>query len=371
MSDRWLLTLLALALAACGETAPPPDVLVLDSTWRSMAGSEGELVDLRVSPAGRVAALDAVAPAVVVLSPDGLPTGWLGRAGEGPGELSPRSLLFLVLTDTSVLVPDLMQQRLTELSWQGEVLASRPLPAGGGYQVDWVRGDGGGLVFRALDPQGDVVLRASGAGVDTLHRFPPGDPRPNLLLPPVNLWALSGSRLAVARSDAWVVDMYDLSTGERVWRVARDVGPERLGPGARRHLAGVVEASVTREAGGQAPSPAQMDAILAQVTFPDVAPVLAGLMAAPSGDVWVREVRSVEEMDREALRVGSAEGYGGEVWSVLDGRGSSRRRVRLPPRFQPRDFYGPWLYGLWTDDLGVPRPARVRVPSSPRNRGSV
>lgn len=95
------------------------------------------------------------------------------------------------------------------------------------------------------------------------------------------------------------------------------------------------------------------------MSYPELAPALAGILAAPSGDIWVRRVQPVRSMGREALRVGSAEGYGGRDWDILDRDGFLRARVRLPERFTPRRFLEGWIYGILADDLGIERPARV------------
>lgn len=382
---RWGCAGAALSLLACGDgtrggtavledsagvglirlpAADPsePVTLSLDSTWRSLAGSEGELMDLRVRPDGRAVVLDGQSARVILLSPEGAPAAWIGRPGQGPGELEPRGLRTILVSDSSVLVPDLAQQRLSWFRWSGELASMEPFPGGGGYLVDWQWGSEGSLAYRSLDPRGDQVLQVSGAGVDTLHVFPSGDPRPNLLLPPVALWVLADEHLAVGTSHAWGVDVYDVPGGRHLWGVRRALEAEPVSRADRAHLTRVLEASMTRQTGGQRPSAEALDRTLAQVAFPEGAPLVAGLLFAPGGELWIRRAAPVSQMDHEALRVGSAEGYGGAVWDVVNPRGPTWHVVRLPSGFTPREFSGGYLYGLVLDRLGVRRPARVAAP---------
>jgi hypothetical protein len=338
--------------------------LALDSSWRSSAGSEGELVDVQAFSDGRLAVLDRASAAVVVLSPEGEPRGWIGRPGEGPGELSPGGLTQVLVTDSSVVVPDLFQQRTSEFSVSGTLLSVDPFPGGGGYAVDWRWGPAGGITYRVLRSDGDMILHMGSRTLDTLHVFPPDPAPPNRLLPSVPVWAISDRILAVATSDQWAVDVFEMPGHRHVLGIRRGGHPPRFTESDRTSLSAVLGASAARESGGREPTAAEMGALLGRVAFPDFAPVLAGLLLAPNGDLWVRRAMPVAEMGREALRVGSAAGYGGPEWEVFEDSGAQRARVRLPDGFSPRDFLGPFLYGLMPDRLGVPRPARVVTPWS-------
>ncbi len=95
----------------------PERVLALDTTWSARPALElGDLSDVDVTPNGGVLLLDRLAAQVIRLDAEGAVTARFGRAGAGPGEFDPRGLSVLVVTDSSVLVPDLFQQRVTELS---------------------------------------------------------------------------------------------------------------------------------------------------------------------------------------------------------------------------------------------------------------
>jgi len=348
-------------LQGTGASAPAVE-LSLDGTWKSQAGSEGELVDVQAFSDGRLAVLDHLSAAVSVLSADGAFQAWIGRPGEGPGELSPRGLRQVLVTDSSVLVPDLFQQRISEFLVSGELVSVRPFPGGGGYAVDWQWGQGGSLAYRLLQADGDLLLQAFSTSVDTLHAFPENEGQPNVLLPTVSLWALSERYLAVAESDTWAVDLFEIPSHRQVLGVRRDVDPPGFTTSDRTSLIGVLVASESREAGGRELSAAERDALLGMVAFPEVRPLLASLLLAPNGDIWVNSAKPVAEMGREALLVGSAKGYGGPDWDIFDNAGSLRTRVSLPDGFAPRDFMNNFLYGVVPDELGVPRVARVVIP---------
>jgi hypothetical protein len=66
-------------------------------------------------------------------------------------------------------------------------------------------------------------------------------------------------------------------------------------------------------------------------------------------------------MGLEALRIGSAAGYGGDRWDILNADGLLKAQVRLPTDFSPRQFGGSWLYGVLEDQGGNDTVARVRV----------
>lgn len=350
-------------LIRLGEGEDPALVpLALDPGWYSLAGAEGELADVQLFGDGRLAALDQMSSAVELLSPEGTQVGWIGRPGQGPGELSAQGLAGLLLTDSTILVPDLFQQRITEFRTSGEHLRTRPFPGGGGYAIDWRWGDGGSLAYRLVQPDGDVLLLSSPERLDTLYTFQAEAGHPNLLLPPVALWALREGRLAVATSDTWAVDVFQVAPWRHVWGVRRDVEAAPFTREDRDALTRVLESSVSAEQGGGELTTEERDALLAAVAFPERRPLLAGLLLAPNGDLWVQDSKAVGEMDREALLVGSAQGYGGAVWTVLEGDGAFRARVELPDGFAPRAFFGAFLYGLSEDHLGVRRVARVTVP---------
>jgi len=315
-------------------------VLAIDSSWAPAEGLEiGRLTDIAVAPGDRVLLLDELESKITVLSTTGEVEAVFGRTGEGPGEFNGRGLRNLVTTDSSVLVPDLHLQRITEFSFSGEVLAITTFPLSPVYAVDWRRHPGGGLAFRALEQTGDLLIRMVGDEVDTLFTLPITNDTPNLLLAPQALWDLTPEgHFVVGRSDQPLVEFRAEGLGTPIWIARRsDLGDE-LGEDARLHLEGLVTESARRQSPGA--SAEELAQMLAFVQYPDRAPVFAGIFSAPGGDIWVRHAQPVRSMGLEAMRVGSSEAFGGPDWDVLNSDGLLRARVRLPEGFTPRRFWG-------------------------------
>jgi len=333
--------------------------LPIDSSWSPSAGIEiGDLRDMAVVPGRGLLLLDDLAVTVLFLSDAGELLARIGREGRGPGEFDPQGLSRIVATDSSVFVPDLFLQRLTEFSLDGRVLRTRPLPISPVYAVDWRGHPGGGLAFRAFEQFGDRIFRLAGPEVDPLFSSGISNDLGNLLLAPVTLWDLtSNGDVLFGRSDEGSVELRRAGSGELVWRTRWPPRAQELGNDEVIFLEDLVRESILRE------SPQITAELLARnlasIQYPDRPPVLAGILAAPGGWVWVRHARPIREMGREALRVGSAEGFGGSRWDVLDSEGFLRSRVGLPEGFTPLRFGGEWLYGILADEMGMERPARV------------
>lgn len=335
--------------------------LPIDSAWGEAVGLEvGELTDVLIAPDGRLIFLDA-AGAQVHTRPasDGAWT-IFGRPGDGPGEFSSRGLLGpLLATDSSVLVPDLDLQRITEFSFNGEVLDVRPYPFMA-YAVDWRSHPDGGLVFRSLDERGDALIHWAEDQIDTLFSFPIVVETQNLLLQPWALWDLTpDGRLVSGRSDEGLIVLRG-NGGEPSYQVTRfSIDEDPIGAEEEAFLLDLAVESVRVNQPGCTDE--TLAAVRAATTLPERAPSLAGIMVSPGGDIWVHRTKPVLSMGLEALRIGSASGYGGERWDVLNAEGLLRNQVRLPKGFSPRQFEGPWLYGIIQDQSGVDTPARVNV----------
>ena len=335
--------------------------LQTDPGWPSEAElSFGELVDLEVTPEGRVALLDRMTAELTVLSPGGEVEARFGGVGEGPGEMSPFGLFRVVATDSTLVVPDIQLQRMTEFSLSGDVVATRSMMdfdgAGLGYAIDWRTYAAGGFVFRVLSGSGDAVLRIGEGAPDTLYARDLPMRRPGLVLAPSLVWdAAPDGRVALARSDRAELRLWDPSTGTYTWISRGEETRRPLTDADIRHLEELVRADA--EAGGAGPG--ELQAMLEGLEFPDHAPALTAVYVSADGSYWVQRARAVQQMGRGALRVGSVEEVGSSHWEVLDSDGVFRELVALPEGFTPRRFAGPWIYGILEDELGVQTPARV------------
>jgi hypothetical protein len=349
-----------------GSRATPVRSLEVDMAWmQGMDLEVGRLGDVEPLPGGGAAVLDEMSGVVSILAPGGEVLLEFGRLGEGPGEFSPHGgISRVVATDSSLSVPDIQLQRITEFSMYGEVLAVHPMPElgpghGPVYGVDWRAHSHGGIVFRALTPAGDLLLRAVEQDVDTLHVFEMPAPVPNRLLPPTPVWDLDPEgRVVVGRSDRGRIEMRVPGAESPIWVVRWGNGAREVSPEEQGHLEDLLVSAAEAQGLGSLPAE-QRDRILSSVTFPESVPVVASVLSDPGGRVWIQGAASVTEMGMESLRVGSASGFGGNEWRVLAPDGLLEEVVVLPPGFSPRRFVGDCMYGILEDDLGVQRPARV------------
>jgi len=335
--------------------------LLVDPSWTPAAGLEiGNLIDIDVVPDRGVLLLDELAGNVSFISDFGEVLAVIGRDGEGPGEFNPGGLTQLIATDSSVFVPDLFLQRLTEFDLNGKVLDLRSYPLSPVYAVDWRGHPDGGLAFRAFEQFGDQIIRLSRERVDTILSLQVSNDYANLLLSPITVWALTqDGDVAVARTDRSEVELRRGGTGEVVWRAQWASAAEELDEAAIAHLEGLVRERILRDTPDI--SGDVLAGNLASIQYPEKAPVVAGLFVSSTGNIWVRRAKPVREMGMESLRVGSAAAYGGRYWDVLTPEGLLEARVRLPARFTPRRFSGGWIYGILADELGVETVARVET----------
>lgn len=351
---------------------PPTRTLTLDEGW--MAGVEmefGGLADVALLPGGDVAALDDMNVRIVVLDPSGGTRATMGGAGEGPGEFSAQGLSRVMATDSSLLVPDLQLQRITEFDLAGAVLATHPYGAGmpGGeamFAVDWRMHPQGGLAFRVLEPERDLILRWHGERVDTLKVLEMPPRAPNQLLAPTALWDLDpDGRLVLGRSDRLRIEAQAAGGPAADWIGRREGGgPAPVTPEDEAHLRELLLLSDEARGGG-ALSSEDRDRILSSVRMPSHPPVLAGLLVDGDGRIWVQRAREITGMGLEAMRVGQAGGFGGPVWEVLAPDGRRVEVVRFPRGFRPLHFSEGCAYGIVEDDLGVERPGRVCPDTGP------
>jgi hypothetical protein len=94
----------------------------------------------RILPDGGALVGDFAAGAIYRIGADGSVRGTWGRKGEGPGEY--QSLDGLLLRGDSIIVSDGRLLRVTVLSTEGTVLATRPLPGAFLHQISSILADG-------------------------------------------------------------------------------------------------------------------------------------------------------------------------------------------------------------------------------------
>lgn len=202
-----------------------------------------------------------------------------------------------------------------------------------------------------------VMVDASGAIADTLHRFPSG-----------GTFSFGGG--------APEIEIY---SAEPVWRLTDDLkllygvnSDYRLGVyGAGGALERVITKPFTRRpvterdrtavlraierAWRDAGVPASMmEQLRSRVTFGDFFPAFSSVLTGPEGTIWVQHIQSVAALSDEELEsYNLVEQAGAPDWDVFDVEGRYLGVVSMPARFAPRTFHDDKVYGVWRDELDV------------------
>jgi hypothetical protein len=342
-----------------------PRELAIDEGWGHGKGLDlGRVADLEVLEDGRVAVLDAMGAEVLILDEDFGVTAVLGGPGAGPGEFSPNGLVSVTRTDSSVVVPDLELQRVSEFGFDGGFLGSTSLmdegaPGAPVFAVEWRSHPTGSTAYRQMMSDGDrVVLRRGGEGVALLSVEISGR-APNLLLSPVLVWDVDPEgRIVWGRSDRHEIRLQDPSEPEPRW-IARWEAPEaELTAEDEAHLTTLLVQSAEAQGMGALPE-AQRRQILGSVRFPSHRPTITAVRVGPSGTYWVQRARPVRDLGMEAMRVAGGAGLGGREWEVYGEGGDLQNLFVLPEGFLVRRVHGSCIYGVLEDGLGLQTPARV------------
>ena len=351
-----------------GAPSPSMRALEVDGAWLKEFNLEvGQLADVVPLPGGGAVLLDELSGTISVLDRAGQRLLEFGRLGEGPGEFSPHGgVSWVLVTDSSLVIPDNQLQRMTEFSLEGEVLKIDPMPGSGAdgglvIGVDWRAHPDGGIVFRALSSTGDRILWSHEGVVETLHAFEVPDPTSSDLLPPVALWDVGvTAELVLGRSDRGRIEKRIPGDVSPLWVARWEDERAELTARDRAHLEELLLTS--SEAGWTGSLPAEeRDRILRSVALPDSVPVIASVLADRMGRTWIQGATPVTEMGLDALSTWSATGFGGTEWRVLGPDGFLEEVVTLPRGFTPRRFWEDCIVGVLADELGVQRPARVCV----------
>ncbi len=145
----------------------------------------GQIAGLDVDDEGRIYVLDQQARQVRVFDAGGRFVRSVGRAGSGPGELSQTAGPLFAGPDGTILVPDIMNQRINLYSVDGEPAGSVPLAMTDGVPVRWLKTASHELVQQSMlmavpgmtvEPK-NLLLRRDlrGAVLDTLLIMEPGE----------------------------------------------------------------------------------------------------------------------------------------------------------------------------------------------------
>ena len=280
-----------------------------------------------------------------------------GSQGDGPGEF--RSSTGVVLADHYIYALDGTQARLSVFDFAGELVRTVALNEFGiprDFSKRLKRAGGNKLLFLVTEPMGDesvVIARSFGAsasedpvGQDTVTTYQratellrltaPGSPSwttppPYLALPrwtPVSgsvaFWQGPGLEITVLGLDGTVQSAYSLPLGDRFEVSAED-------------RESWFNTAIPTEFMGQRVFEPVREAARETVEFPEHHPLVLDLLGGPDGSLWVRRTPSRR----------------GQVWDVVDERGSFVGRVSLASGHRLMSVLAEHVVLRATDDLGV------------------
>lgn len=337
----------------------------------------GRIGGLDVDDDGTIYVLDQQAQEVRVFDSAGTHLRTFGRRGSGPGELSPGAAgVFLGPGDT-VLVSDVMLQRVTRFHRTGAEAGSFPLRIEDGVPIRYVHAPGNRIAYQArryvapgstepTDPGPDVLVvrDASGASTDTLAELPAGEsfqfggggPRLRFFAAePV--WTLTESgRLVAGRSTEYRLEVR--SPDGRLERViTRPYTPQAVTEADRR----VVLEGVREMLRAQGVPPQVAGPMLDAATFGESYPAYGAILAGPEESLWLQRNRTAAELTEAGSDGFDLMDLGSPVWDVFDRQGRYLGAVAFPEGFTPMRVRGERFYGMLRDELDVQYVARVRL----------
>lgn len=288
----------------------------------------------------------------------------IGRAGSGPGELSPDVQAMAVAGGGTLLVEDPAVRRRLVFGPEGEHMATRRIPPGEGMARRWQLHPEGCLVeqhrwIAGVDAGEALVCRDPEAGVlDTLAVFDYevfiSHTPPVPLLGSRPAWAVledgslaygvTGPRLEVTRVHR---------DGRVLNRIRGDSPPRPIPSRDREILEHRFREDWARESGQR------IDGL--PVAVPEEYPAMLQLLPGPGNTIWIQRMGSPEEVEGLDLFSPMDRPVAGGEWHVYSAGGRYLGVTRFPQGFQPRLYLEGRYYGVHTDALGVQRVVRLEV----------
>jgi hypothetical protein len=278
-------------------------------------------------------------------------------------------------------VPDIMQQRMTRYTAEGEPAGSFPIPFSEGVSVRWDMAEDGMILqqTRAIPmpgmtemPKSDYLFRRNREGViqDTLLHLPAGQSvqfqqgggMRMRLFEPEPIWALmpDGRVLYGMNPEYSILVHSPAGTLERI--VRRPFEKQPVTEPDREAFRGALREAVRAQAGG-ANSPevnAAIQQFLDGVGFADTYPAFASLMGGPQGSIWVQRIQTADDAKAAGAEF-DAQDVGAPTWDVFDADGRYLGPIELPRRFQPLQIRGDRLWGIWRDEFDVQHVLRLKL----------
>jgi hypothetical protein len=323
-----------------------------------------------VDSQGRILVLDVAVQEIRLYSPEGTYLRTLATRGEGPGELKSARDLLMGPGDT-LLVPDWGNQRMNRFAPDGSFAGDARF---------WPRREGLSITFRA-NSAGLIVEQVSsfvqgGADLENPRyffvRWAAGRTRSDTLLAftsetevvdepwyaPQPCWDVTnGGGLLFGVSDQYRFKVIS-SDGALERIVTRAYEPEPVSQEDIERAVSHLEAR-WRSMGL---SPSTRAELSQQQHFNELFPAFRALYEGPSGTTWAQKQKPPSEMvEGEAPPHTWPSDWARQEWDVFDSGGRFLGAVTMPPRFTPAVFRGDRIYGVSTDELGIPWVVQLRV----------
>lgn len=343
----------------------------------------GSIAGITTDSEGRIYVLDQQAKRVRAFAADGTFLLEMGGEGSGPGEMSQAAAGLLRLAGDTLVVPDMMQQRVNLYMPDGTPLGSFPMMLVDGVAVRWdVTPDmrmvhqlrklpmgpaaPGGPEQPAMGSVGDPILvRAlDGSILDTLTVLPPGQTISGGPGQQMRVTIFSSEPIWDLGPDGRLVTAVNSDFRINVW--SRDGTLERIitRPFERRPITESDRAQIMegiREMMKAQGTPPQALAMAEQMFgFADFFPAFATVLVAPGGQLWVQRLQTPEAIAASGGQF-NLQDLGAKEWEAFDAQGRYLGVVELPERFTPIHVDGDDIYGIWRDELDVQHVLRLKV----------
>jgi hypothetical protein len=306
-----------------------------------------------VDSEGRIYVLERSSQHVRVFDQDGEFQHYIGRPGQGPGELGPGATPVMVWGE-AVLVADFDSYRVKRFTLDGHeagTLRFSPDEAiGAGWGVSWDRSNSGDILqhIRTRGPAPDYATRdlllrwdLEGETADSILVLPRyksigfADSRVTFRpFAPKGMWGLtSDDRVLVASSSSSRIEVWTLE-GELELAITMDLHPIDL-----------TETQI-KEAVPEVP-----DGLRNHIAY-EVAPTLPviwDIMGGPRGTIWAWVVNGLNGRDLAGK------------WHVFDSTGQFLGGMDFPAGFTPLRVMGDTFLGVQLGDHDVPYVVRLRL----------
>jgi hypothetical protein len=325
------------------------DVLTIGNAEGDPDYQFGQIAGIDATSDGNIYVLDQQARQVRMYDPAGTYVKTIGGPGEGPGEFSQVTMGLLATAGDTILVPDLMLQRLDRFTADGTFISQLPMPmATGGVSVRWAeqpvlhllrRYPGGELADTILTIPVKQSFEISTEGGQVRASIRLFDPEP--------MWTLAeDGRILYALNSDYSISVYS-PEGQLERIVRRAVERKPVSDTDKQAIMQLVVKAWT-DAGVP---PEALDMLRQSVSIGDYYPAFVNMLGGPDNTLWMQHVQTAADLG-EGVEF-NPQDIGAPQWDVFDRDGRYLGFATLPDRYTPLHFVGNRLYGYWRDDLDV------------------